>query len=340
MSRTRGCVFSSRVLIGLIGREINPPFFSDQLLFVYRWLLLECKREFAFNESLHVLEIMWSTLKHHEIQNSLQLGLYEEDINAEAVEIESRRSSLSSSDSTVHPSTSMEIKHVVDTRQNCKACTKYCKKKDNTKNKNPKVKSTGNVIDRADCDDDDDQMADMSSENDDEDDDDDKRDNTVQQTLVPETAKKLLQSLQSRSYSDTVLNIDQAKEQEQQRSKLKSLFERSTSDSNLNSNFSKSKNCQCVSPAVKHKRNSTILTCSSMATSSFSCSMSLFNSYSGNSSYDKQSPSDHKNPNPAKHMCRSQPNPNLQHNPQHCLAKKNTDSGMHISSQSIYPKID
>lgn len=32
------------------------------LLFTYRWLLLECKREFSFNDALRILEVMWSTL--------------------------------------------------------------------------------------------------------------------------------------------------------------------------------------------------------------------------------------------------------------------------------------
>ena len=32
------------------------------LYFTYRWLLLECKREFPFNDSLRVLEVMWATL--------------------------------------------------------------------------------------------------------------------------------------------------------------------------------------------------------------------------------------------------------------------------------------
>ena len=35
---------------------------ADQLMFVYRWLLIECKREFPFNDSLCVLEVMWSTI--------------------------------------------------------------------------------------------------------------------------------------------------------------------------------------------------------------------------------------------------------------------------------------
>lgn len=32
------------------------------IFFTYRWLLLECKREFPFNEALRVLEVMWATL--------------------------------------------------------------------------------------------------------------------------------------------------------------------------------------------------------------------------------------------------------------------------------------
>ncbi|KAG4074486.1 hypothetical protein HA402_015775 [Bradysia odoriphaga] len=35
---------------------------ADDLLFCYRWLLLEMKREFAFDDSLHMLEVLWSSL--------------------------------------------------------------------------------------------------------------------------------------------------------------------------------------------------------------------------------------------------------------------------------------
>jgi TBC1 domain family member 25 len=35
---------------------------SVNLYFTYRWLLLECKREFPFNDALRVLEVMWATL--------------------------------------------------------------------------------------------------------------------------------------------------------------------------------------------------------------------------------------------------------------------------------------
>ena len=47
----------------------DPEFFAylkinqaDDLLFCYRWLLLEMKREFAFEDSLQVLETLWSSM--------------------------------------------------------------------------------------------------------------------------------------------------------------------------------------------------------------------------------------------------------------------------------------
>lgn len=35
---------------------------ADDLLFCYRWLLLEMKREFAFDDSLRMLEVLWASL--------------------------------------------------------------------------------------------------------------------------------------------------------------------------------------------------------------------------------------------------------------------------------------
>ncbi|XP_063700666.1 uncharacterized protein LOC134830975 [Culicoides brevitarsis] len=47
----------------------DPEFFNylkmqqaDDLLFCYRWLLLEMKREFAFDDALFMLEVLWSTM--------------------------------------------------------------------------------------------------------------------------------------------------------------------------------------------------------------------------------------------------------------------------------------
>lgn len=50
--------------------KVHDPVFYDYLkevnasdmFFCYRWLLLECKREFPFDDCLYMLEVMWSTL--------------------------------------------------------------------------------------------------------------------------------------------------------------------------------------------------------------------------------------------------------------------------------------
>jgi hypothetical protein len=41
------------------------------LLFCYRWLLLEMKREFVFDEALRMLEVTWSSLPKYPRQNEL-----------------------------------------------------------------------------------------------------------------------------------------------------------------------------------------------------------------------------------------------------------------------------
>lgn len=46
---------------------------ADDLLFCYRWLLLEMKREFAFDDSLRMLEVLWSSLEPELPTNELQL---------------------------------------------------------------------------------------------------------------------------------------------------------------------------------------------------------------------------------------------------------------------------
>ncbi|CAF1044932.1 unnamed protein product [Adineta steineri] len=50
-------------------QAIDPVYWSFlescdavNLYFTYRWLVLECKREFPFNDALRVLEVMWATL--------------------------------------------------------------------------------------------------------------------------------------------------------------------------------------------------------------------------------------------------------------------------------------
>jgi hypothetical protein len=46
---------------------------ADDLLFCYRWLLLEMKREFAFDDSLRMLEVLWSSLPANPPEKELQL---------------------------------------------------------------------------------------------------------------------------------------------------------------------------------------------------------------------------------------------------------------------------
>ncbi|XP_047496073.1 TBC1 domain family member 25-like isoform X2 [Penaeus chinensis] len=52
---------------------------ADDLLFCYRWLLLELKREFAFDDALHMLEVLWSSLPPDPPAESLPL--YEVSFN-------------------------------------------------------------------------------------------------------------------------------------------------------------------------------------------------------------------------------------------------------------------
>lgn len=46
---------------------------ADDLLFCYRWLLLELKREFAFEDSLRMLEVLWSSLPSQPPDGELKL---------------------------------------------------------------------------------------------------------------------------------------------------------------------------------------------------------------------------------------------------------------------------
>ncbi|ERL84119.1 hypothetical protein D910_01468, partial [Dendroctonus ponderosae] len=46
---------------------------ADDLLFCYRWLLLEMKREFAFGDSLRMLEVLWASLPADHPQLELKL---------------------------------------------------------------------------------------------------------------------------------------------------------------------------------------------------------------------------------------------------------------------------
>lgn len=58
---------------------------ADDLLFCYRWLLLEMKREFAFEDSLRMLEVLWSALPSQ--PPASELPLFEKEFIAPPLEV-------------------------------------------------------------------------------------------------------------------------------------------------------------------------------------------------------------------------------------------------------------
>lgn len=52
---------------------------ADDLLFCYRWLLLELKREFPFDDALRMLEVQWSSLKYKASDEREELKLFEKE---------------------------------------------------------------------------------------------------------------------------------------------------------------------------------------------------------------------------------------------------------------------
>lgn len=58
---------------------------ADDLLFCYRWLLLEMKREFAFDDSLQMLEVLWSSLP---IEPPVtELALFEKEFTPPSIDV-------------------------------------------------------------------------------------------------------------------------------------------------------------------------------------------------------------------------------------------------------------
>lgn len=57
---------------------------ADDLLFCYRWLLLELKREFTFEDALLLMEVMWASLPSSEETSDADepLELFDVDITA------------------------------------------------------------------------------------------------------------------------------------------------------------------------------------------------------------------------------------------------------------------
>lgn len=52
---------------------------ADDLLFCYRWLLLEMKREFAFDDALRMLEVLWASLPQK--ASTIELSLKEKEFD-------------------------------------------------------------------------------------------------------------------------------------------------------------------------------------------------------------------------------------------------------------------
>ncbi|XP_047987827.1 uncharacterized protein LOC125227534 [Leguminivora glycinivorella] len=59
---------------------------ADDLLFCYRWLLLEMKREFAFDDALRMLEVLWASLPQRLPSGELSLAEREFDATADTAE--------------------------------------------------------------------------------------------------------------------------------------------------------------------------------------------------------------------------------------------------------------
>lgn len=55
---------------------------ADDLLFCYRWLLLELKREFSFDDALLLMEVMWASLPLSDADALEPLALFDVDITA------------------------------------------------------------------------------------------------------------------------------------------------------------------------------------------------------------------------------------------------------------------
>ncbi len=58
---------------------------ADDLLFCYRWLLLEMKREFAFEDSLQMLEVLWSSLPIEPPDK--ELALFEKEFAPPSIDV-------------------------------------------------------------------------------------------------------------------------------------------------------------------------------------------------------------------------------------------------------------
>uniref|UniRef100_A0A0K2TQC7 TBC1 domain family member 25like [Nasonia vitripennis] n=1 Tax=Lepeophtheirus salmonis TaxID=72036 RepID=A0A0K2TQC7_LEPSM len=136
----------------------DPEFFAylklhgaDDLLFCYRWLLLEMKREFSFEDSCRVLEVLWSSLPPSHPEEEDGLPLYEvkfEDISSTQVptvkkisdtpyaRVAALRKRTGSSDASLGDKISQ---HAKIGHKNLSLATEGCR---------PRIQSDGSVNDR------------------------------------------------------------------------------------------------------------------------------------------------------------------------------------------------
>nr|XP_002131277.1 TBC1 domain family member 25-like [Ciona intestinalis] len=85
---------------------------ADTMFFCYRWLLLELKREFNFEDAITVLEVMWSSLPPQPPENDL--SLHDEQIDARSfcdsnIAPGGTKSSPESSSSSFNSSESVDV---------------------------------------------------------------------------------------------------------------------------------------------------------------------------------------------------------------------------------------
>jgi len=297
-------------LLQLLLKEHDPQLWeyletsgADHILFVYRWLLLECKREFAFIESLRVFEIMWSTLKTIEIDNIDELCLFEDDTSIfvkNKVKILLNRSP---------DKINSIVTAIVDITNECKSLPLMTNKDQNNcqENKLKRLKSKKSLESeiteckkkflksRSEDDDSDGDSLSLNSEHNElKFDFETDESNDTQKTLVPETASKLLSNF-AHSYSDSHINLMNNENKKDllkkdcetniKRLDICNLFERSTSESKLSVTEKSDNEKKHSQTNVKKSSCSSTMTTSS--TSCSFCSNSLYNSYSG--SYEQQS---------------------------------------------------
>ncbi|TMW44436.1 hypothetical protein DOY81_010485 [Sarcophaga bullata] len=98
---------------------------ADDLLFCYRWLLLELKREFPFDDALRMLEVQWSSLKYETDGDREELKLYEKEfVPIMEMPVSSGLGSVISSASNAYASPTSPSYLLAKPREN--AYTKVC----------------------------------------------------------------------------------------------------------------------------------------------------------------------------------------------------------------------